>query len=234
MSRPVHHRPRRHPGKPLPLVLLPPLLRAARTTPLLGAAVTTVLLAGIPAALSANLRLTDGVLLIRVATVLIALGAAFLLDDPAARTTEVAPTPRLLLHGLRALVTITITGTVWAAVLLLGRSAIAPEERVLLPESGLALEAGSLLLSVLMLAAAGLRVTAGTGGGLVAAPGAVLLLLTAMLLPLPDGVELFPQPLSPAWEPSRQLWAGIAGLAAIATGLLLREPRRQRRSPRVA
>ncbi|MEV0371124.1 hypothetical protein AB0I10_15035 [Streptomyces sp. NPDC050636] len=216
------------PGKPLPLVLLPPVLRAARTTPLLGAGLAAVLLVGIPAALSAHLRLTDGVLLMRVATVLIALGAAFMLDDPAARTTEVVPTPRLLLHGLRAFTAVITAGALWTAVLLLGRSAITGEERELLPEPGLALEAGALLLVVLMLASAGLKATAGIGGGLVAAPGAALLLLTAMLLPLPDGVALFPQPLTPEWGMSRQLWAGVAGIAVAVTGLLLREPRRQR------
>ncbi|MEW2082553.1 hypothetical protein [Streptomyces sp. NPDC005283] len=210
-------------------LLLPYALRSARTLPLLIAVTAAVLLLGVPALVSGGMRLIDVVLLIRSAAVLIAVGAAFLLDDPAARTTEVVPTPRWVVHGLRIFVALLGAAAGWATVLLLGAMAVNPDERPLLPQPGLTLEAAALLAMVIALAALGFRLStgngtgAGTGGGALAAPGVVMCVIVSVLLPLPEAVDPFAQPLSAGWDPSRRVWALVLCVAVVAAVALCRE-----------
>lgn len=210
-------------GRLWPL-LVPYVLRSSRTTPLLAAGAIGLLLVGVPAAVSGGLRLSDAVLLIRAGAVLLAVGAAFVLDDSAAATTEVTPVPRWLPRTLRAGVAVVSAAVIWAGVLVLGARAVGPDERDLLPWAGLTLEAAGLLAVVLALAALGVRLTAGTGGGTLAAPGAVLVVLLAALAPLPEGLQPFAQPLSKAWDSSRGVWAVLLVVAALAVVALIREP----------
>ncbi|GGS08356.1 hypothetical protein GCM10010269_54410 [Streptomyces humidus] len=211
------------PGRLWPL-LVPYVLRSCRMTPLLAAAVAGWLLVGAATAVSGGLRLSDAVLLIRAGAVLLAVGAAFVLDDSAAATTEVTPVPRWLPRALRTGVAVVSAGAGWLGVLVLGARAVGPEERGLLPWAGLTLEAAGLLAVVLALAALGLRLTAGSGGGALATPGALLLVVLAALAPLPEGLQPFAPPLSRAWGSSRAVWAVLLGVAASAVVVLIREP----------
>ncbi|MEU5599612.1 hypothetical protein [Streptomyces sp. NPDC020298] len=210
-------------ARPWPL-LLRYALRSSRTTPLLVSGSVALLLIGVPAAVSGGLRLTDAVLLIRAGAVLLAVGTAFMLDDPAAATTEVVPVPRWVPRAVRAAIAVVSVTAAWTGVLVLGVRAVAPAERDLLPGPGLALEAAGLLAAVLALAALGLRRTAGTGGGTLAAPGAVLCVLVPVPIPLPTGPQAFAQPLSADWGPSRRLWAVLLCAAAGTLIALIGEP----------
>ncbi|MFF4016738.1 hypothetical protein [Streptomyces sp. NPDC001843] len=210
-------------GRLWPL-LLPYALRSSRRTPLLVFGSVALLLVGVPAAASAGLRLSGAVLLIRAGAVLLAVGAAFVLDDPAAATTEVVPVPRWVPRAVRAAIAVVSVTALWTGVLVLGARAVAPEERDLLPGWGLTLEAAGLLAAVLALAALGLRRTAGTSGGTLAAPGAVLCVLVCVPIPLPTGLQPFAQPLSAGWDPSRRLWAALLCAAAGTLLALIGEP----------
>ncbi|WP_329411358.1 hypothetical protein OG802_16615 [Streptomyces sp. NBC_00704] len=204
--------------------LVPYVLRSARTTPLLVAGAVGWLLVSIPAAVSSGLRLSDAVLLIRAGAVLLAVGAAFVLDDAAAATTEVTPVPRWLPRTLRAGVAVVSVGLGWAGVLAGGARAVGPDERGLLPWGGLTLEAAGLLALVLALAALGLRRTAGSGGGALATPGVLLAVVLAVLAPLPEWSQPFALPLSRGWDPSRGVWAALLAAAALTVVVLFREP----------
>ncbi|MEU8033518.1 ABC transporter [Streptomyces sp. NPDC049099] len=202
--------------------LIPYAVRATRIAPLAIAAAAALLLTGGPA-LAGGMRMTDVVLLMRAAAVLIAVGAAFVLDDPAARTTEVVPVPRWLPRAVRGALAVLCAGCAWAGVVVCGTYATNPDERPLLPAGGLTLEAVALFSLVLALAALGVRLTPG-GGGALAAPGTVLCVLVAVLLPLPDAARPFAQPLSQAWDTSRWTWAVVLCAAAGTAVALCREP----------
>ncbi|MGC9541753.1 hypothetical protein [Streptomyces sp. UG1] len=209
--------------------LLPYALRSSRTTPLLVSGALALLLVGVPATVSGGLRLTDAVLLIRACAVLLAMGTAFMLDDPAAATTEVVPVPRWVPRTLRVAIALVAVVVGWTGVLVLGTWAVAPQARELLPGPGLTLEAAALFATVLALAALGLRLTAGTGGGMLAAPGAVLCVMLAVLMPLPARLQPFAQPLSAGWNSSRWLWTALLCAAAVAVTALFREPSPKRK-----
>ncbi|MEU4876237.1 hypothetical protein [Streptomyces sp. NPDC021608] len=210
-------------GRPWSL-LLPYVVRSCRTAPLLVAGAVGWSLVGVPAAVQGALPLGDTVLLIRAGAVLLALGAAFVLDDSAAAVTAVTPVPRWLPRALRAGVAVSSVGVGWAGVLAVGARAVGPDERRSLPWAGLTLEAAALLAVVLALAALGLRLTAGRGGGELATPGAVFVVVLAALAPLPDGLRPFAQPLSGTWDSSREVWAALLAGAALTAVVLIREP----------
>ncbi|MER6786406.1 hypothetical protein ABT330_17600 [Streptomyces sp. NPDC000658] len=210
-------------GRLWPL-LVPYVLRSSRATPLVAAGAVAWLPVGVPAAVSGGLPLSEAVLLIRAGAVLLAMGAAFVLDDSAAAMTEVTPVPRWLPRALRVGVAVVSVGAGWTGVLVVGARAVGPDERELLPWAGLTWEAAGLLAVVLALAALGLRLTAGRDGGALATPGAVLVVVLAVLTPLPDGLQPFAQPLSKAWGPSRGVWAALLGVAALTVVVLIREP----------
>ncbi|MFE7117575.1 ABC transporter [Streptomyces sp. NPDC057654] len=207
-----------------PLTIL--TVRATRTAPLAVAAAAALLLSGGPA-LAGGLEMTDVALLMRSGAVLLALGSAFILDDPAARTTEVVPVPRWLPRALRAALAVLVTGAAWGGVVALGTLATTPAERPLLPAGGMTLEALALLALALALAALGLRLTPGSGGAL-AAPGMVLCVLAAVLLPLPDSAQPFAQPLSPGWDTSRWTWTVLLCATTATAAILCREPSAKR------
>jgi hypothetical protein len=198
--------------------LLRPSLRLAPRTPLLLSGFVGLATAAAPVVVGAELGLPDGAMLSRVGAVAVALGAGFALDDPAAPTTVVVPVPRLLQRAVRAVPVFMAACAIWVAVAALARLAVAPEARGLFPWGGLALEAAALVVISLALAARGLPFTEGEHGAMVAAPGLVLLVIAAMLLP--DQAALFVPPGHPHWASSHHVWAVLLGVGAVA-GVLL-------------
>jgi hypothetical protein len=209
--------------------LLRPDLRATRTLPLLGAGAVGVAAPACPALFSAHVQPDAAAVLLRIATVLTAIGLSCLLDDPAARTTVVVPVPRALRSGLRMTVGLLLFTLFWATSATLARLGVPPDARHSLPLGGLALEGLTLAAGTLALALFGLRRSALGAGSLIAAP-ALTFFVTAALF-LPPGLELFPAPGDPDFSGATLRWAVLLLLSVLACAAQLRdEPRAKRRS----
>lgn len=198
--------------------LLPASLRSAPRLPLLLGGLIGLLTAAVPVLLRTDLGLPDAAMLSRVGAVAVALGAGFALDDAAAKSTVVVPVTRLVQQAVRAAPVFVAGCTTWVAVAALARLAVAPESRALFPWGGLALEAVALVVISLALAALGLHFTEGEHGSMVAAPGTLLLAITAVLLP--DRTALFLPPEHPYWAAVHQVWAVLLVAGLIAGALL--------------
>ncbi|MFE3906342.1 hypothetical protein ACFXPY_40375 [Streptomyces sp. NPDC059153] len=185
-----------------------------------------LLTAAAPALLHAGLGLPNVAMLSRVAAVTVALGASFALDDPAARTTVVVPVSPVVQRAVRAVPVFAIGLTMWAVAAATARLALAQETRPLFPWGGLAMEAAALVAISLALAALGLRFTEGEHGSMVAAPGILLLVITAALLP--ERTALFLPPGHPYWAAAHQVWAGLLVVGLTAGTLLARDTARRR------
>jgi hypothetical protein len=210
--------------------LLGPDLRAARTLPLLGAGVVGVAGTGCPALFSAHVQPDAAALLLRIATVLTAIGLACLLDDPAARTTVVVPVSRGLRSGLRMALGLLVFGLFWGASAGLARLGVAADARQSLPVGGLAVEGLTLAVGTLALALFGVRRSALGAGSLVAAPAVTLFVAAALFLP--EGLELFPVPGDPNWSDATLRWSVLLVVALAGCAAQLRdEPRAKRTSP---
>ncbi|MET9832153.1 ABC transporter [Streptomyces sp. NPDC006385] len=209
--------------------LLGPDLRAARTLPLLGAGAVGVVGTGCPALFSAHVQPDAAAVLLRIATVLTAIGLACLLDDPAARTTVVVPVSRGLRSGLRMAVGLLAFGLFWGASASLARLGVAADARQSFPVGGLAVEGVTLAVGTLALALFGMRRSAPGAGSLVAAPALTLFVVAALFLP--HGLELFPVPGDPDWSDATLRWAVLLVFALAGCAAQLRdEPRAKRAS----
>ncbi|MFI6933119.1 ABC transporter [Streptomyces sp. NPDC050287] len=210
--------------------LLGPDLRAARTLPLLGAGVVGVVGTGCPALFSAHVQPDAATVLLRIATVLTAIGLACLLDDPAARTTVVVPVSRGLRSGLRMAVGLLVFGLFWSASASLARLGVEADARQLFPVGGLAVEGLTLAVGTLALALVGVRRSALGAGSLVAAPAVTLFVVAALFLP--EGLALFPVPGDPNWSDATLRWSVLLVVALVGCAAQLRdEPRAKRTSP---
>jgi hypothetical protein len=159
-------------------LLTPATLRAGQWLPVLPAGALALLAvelaAGTPQA---------GLVALRSAAVALALGAAFLLDDPAAELLGCSPTPLWSRRLPRIGVPLPLLGLLWAAVL--GRSGLAA-----IPVGDLTLELAGMLTVTLALAACAGRYTGDGMGGRAGGPGLLV------LVPL-------------AWQ--ARMWAGLPG-----------------------
>ncbi|MGN5635607.1 hypothetical protein [Streptomyces sp. AC154] len=199
-------------------VLFRSSLRAMPKTPLALGGLVGLLTTAAPALLHAGLGLPDVAMLSRVAAVAVALGAGFVLDDPAARTTVAVPVSRMTQRGVRAVPALVLAMAMWVVAAAAARTTLPQDTRPLFPWGGLAAEAAALVALSLALAAVGLRFTEGERGSLVAAPGILLLVITLVLLP--DGAALFLPPGHTSWATVHRVWAGLLP-AALAGGALL-------------
>ncbi|MFI1360360.1 hypothetical protein ACH4TV_43300 [Streptomyces sp. NPDC020898] len=207
--------------------LAPPALRSARLLPLaigtaLGSAVAVA-----PTLAGVELEAHDVVLLLRCSMVVMALGVAFVLDDPTGRTTEAVPVPRAWVSLLRCLAAVAVLGAAWAVQLAVAPLAVPAEARAALPMASLTLEPLALAAWALVLGSLGARFTAEGSGGILAGPGMILMAIAAMLLP--EEAALFTQPQSEGWERSHWIWTALLATGTLGLGLLLREPRNRGR-----
>lgn len=164
----------------------------------------------------------------RLAAVCGAAGVAFVLDDPAERTTTaVVPVPLRLRRGLRVLPAIPLAAAWWAALLLVVRDRLDPALWAGLPVRDLSLEAAGLLAVTVALAAAGLTATAERSGSVFAIPALLLGLLMAQTI-LPARLVLFAEPGSGAWTASHQRWAMLLGIAVAGFLLAGHDPAHRR------
>jgi hypothetical protein len=211
--------------------LLRPMAHAMKWGPLLIAAGLGLAVVAVPAVLS--VRLTAGHLttLLRIAAACGALGVAFLLDDPATRTTPTVPTSRLVRHAVRAAIALPVAGVWWAATLTVATIGVQPAVTAALPRTALTLEAAALVAAALVLAASGLRFAADGTAGPLAAPA--LLMLLAIVWFMPYRVALILGPADPHWASAHRRWAVLLIAAVIGFVWASRDPSPRRRRLRL-
>ncbi|GGO87047.1 ABC transporter [Wenjunlia tyrosinilytica] len=197
----------------LVVALLAPTWRTLPWAPLAAGGTLGLALVGAPALLPLTLPPVVLVDLVRVAALSGALGAAFLLDDPAGHTTGAVPTPRLLRHSLRTALLLPLAAGWWVAVLAVAR--LAPASGAGLPYGALTVEAAALTACSVACAAGVLRWGGGTAAGSTAGPAVIV--LSASLAAVPHRYRLFVAVDDPHWaDVHRYGWAGL--LAAAVCG----------------
>jgi hypothetical protein len=207
--------------------LLRPTARAMRWRPFLAAAGLGLAVVAVPAAGSVVLTGHDLVTLMRIAALCGALGATFLLDDPATRSLAAVPAGRALRYAVRAGLALPALAAWWAAVLAITVAGTGEE----FPTAGLRLPGTTLEAAAILALALGLAVLAGRGadGTGSTAAGAGLLLLTTGIALLPERAALFVVPDDPRWRTVHGWWALLLATAVVTSVCAAREPLSRRR-----
>jgi hypothetical protein len=195
------------------VALLRPTAYAIRWAPPLAAAGFGLALVAVPSVMAVVLSVEDLTALLRIAAIAGALGAAFLLDDPATGSTAVAPTSRLVRHLARVGIAVPVFGLWWGSVIAVTHAGAEDGVRNTLPLSGLTVEAAAILALAVALAAVAVRRSPDGTGAVVAAPG--LLVVLAVLRLLPERVTLFVVPDDPRWVASHDRWAMLLAVAFV-------------------
>ncbi|MER6127056.1 ABC transporter [Streptomyces sp. NPDC001795] len=165
---------------------------------------------------------THGLMVLRTGALALALGLAFLLDDPARHTTAVVPTRRVVRTGLRMALVAPLAALSWTAALLLVPGEMRP------PVGAVTLEVATLIALALTGAMAAVRFTDEPRPG-----GAVtvsLLAGTVFALLLPGRWELFSEVDASDWAAAHQRWAALLTLTLPVGAALLPEPIRRYRA----
>ncbi len=195
-------------------VLLGPLASAVRWQPLLGA----VGLAGLLLVLTAEDLDADGpaVLALRGVAALLALGAAFVLDDEAADTLASSPSTLAWRRSQRVVIVVALAGPAWALALLAVKWLGAEP-----PVAGLTLELAALLALSVACAAGIAHRGHPENSGVLATPLVVGIVLAAFRLPQKWALLVSP---GPAWEAAHQRWAVLLTLSVAVVLLCNRDP----------
>jgi hypothetical protein len=195
-----------------------PLLRstahAITWRPVAAGAVLGLVILLVPEALTARLTGAHLTTLARIAAICVALGAAFLLDDPAARSTPTVPTPRLARNLVRITLAVPAVALWWTLTLGLAKRIGHHAAAAHLPVAALTLEAATLVAAALALAALAQRRTTDGNTGVIAAPAVLLLAAVAWLLPAPAALIL--RPTDPHWTASHYRWTVLLAAALVA------------------
>ncbi|MET8098892.1 ABC transporter [Streptomyces sp. NPDC005236] len=161
--------------------------------------------------------------LLRSSALALALGLAFLLDDPARHTTAAVPVRRPVRTGLRLGLVVPFTAVCWTAALFLVPAKGRP------PVGAITLEAAAVVVLALASALVAVRYSEAGEPGIAISAGLVGAFFAAALL-LPERWELFVGPSDPHWDDAHRRWAGVLAVAALAGACSLAEPLRRRRT----
>ncbi len=204
----------------LAVQLIRPVARAVPWRALLAGGTLGLLAAALPRLAGGEVTPWAGVTALRAAALCGALGAAFLLDDPARRTTAAVPVRRALRHALRYALLLPLAAAWWTAALLL-----VPEGAR--PPGDVTVEAATAL--ALALAGASFAVRRRDAARPGQAAGAFLL-VAAVLAPLLSPAEwaLFTAPDDPRWADAHGRWTLLLGAALLAVAVCCAEPVRRR------
>jgi len=153
------------------------------------------------------------VLVLRVAALLVCMGAAFVLDDATEDTISHVPSPLLLRRALRVALLLPLAAAIWLFLVNLAGD-VAPRDGGPLPIGDITLEAGTLLVTAL--AAACVGSPSDRLGGIVAAP--ILLAIVAAALFLPGNFKIIIPVGDPRWANVHNSWR-IA--LAVALGIFV-------------
>ncbi|WP_343243918.1 ABC transporter [Streptomyces sp. SID13726] len=197
----------------------------ARTLPwrAVGAgAVVGLLVVGFPRLVSSPPDAWLGLNLLRAAALVLALGLAFLLDDPARQLTTPVPTRRWVRAGLRVALVAPLAAVWWAAVLALVPAPSRP------PVGAITLEAVTTAALALALASVAVRFTdEPEPGPSIAATLLTVALLAALLVPA--RWDLFVPAGDPDWQAAHGRWAVLLAGAVVVWGVCMPEPLRRGR-----
>ena len=208
------------------LLALRPTLRAMPWLPLLGSAASAGVAMWLidPAA-------GDGRALValRVTAFLLALGAAFALDDPASTTLAGSPSPLAVRRSHRVLPASAAWALCWGAAV--GGTAVAADSTPLgLPT----LEAAGMLALALAFAAVAGPHTPDGRGGVVAGPALTIAMLGILMVQYryPRWATMFAlSPAMPEWDGERLRWTALLAGAIAALIAASLDPFRARRRP---
>ncbi|MFD7134204.1 ABC transporter [Streptomyces sp. NPDC059894] len=161
-----------------------------------------------------------GLVLLRLVALSGALGLAFLLDDPARRTTGTTPLGRPLRAGLRLALAVPLVALWWTTVLLLIPASARP------PLGPATVQAAATAASALALATVAVRFTSAAEVG---RRTAIRLGTAAALVALvPARWGLSATPGEPWWEATQLRWALLLAVALATTAACTPEPLRRR------
>lgn len=202
--------------------------RAIKWAPIGVATGLGLLIAVLPTALITKLTGAQLIELLRISATCGALGAAFLLDDPAARSTPTVPTPRLSRNIVRAAVTVPAAVLWWTATLTIAGAVASASAAAVLPTGALVLETAALVSVGLAMAAIAQRYATDGDIGVIAAPA--MLILATITWFLPHRIALLVAPTDPQWAAAHHRWVGVLGIAVAVFLWASRErtPRRER------
>ncbi|WP_306956040.1 ABC transporter [Streptomyces sp. B4I13] len=182
---------------------------------------------GLSLLLASTARLPDrapdpelGRLVLRLTALAGALGLAFLLDDPARRTTAATPVGRAYRAALRMALAAPLAALWWTAALLL---VPAPSLPGLTPAT---VEAAATACAALALATLAVRFTetAEVGRGAAVRLGVA----AGVTLLVPDRWGLLGTPADPWWQATQLRWAAVLALTLTLCATGTREPLRRR------
>ncbi len=198
-------------------VLLRPLRTAVRWQPLLGATVLVVVLL----AVKADDLHQDGtaLMVLRGVAALLALGAAFLLDDAAAVTLAASPTSMVWRRWHR-LLEAALVAVPWALAVLVVRSRGAEP-----PVPGLTLELVTLVMLALAAAGGITRWTEVSEPGVLAAPLLGGIVLASFRIPERWALLAWP---GPEWDAAHHRWGLLLAVALLVLPWCTRDPARRR------
>jgi len=202
-------------------VLLVPLARTMPWRTLGAAGAAGLLVAAAPRLLGDEPSDWPVLNMLRAAALALAVGLAFLLDDPARHTTTPVPVRRPVRQLLRALLVVPFTALFWTAAVLLVPAAVRP------PVGAVTLEAATTFALALALSAAAVRFREEPrpGAGVTAA-----LLTGAVLSPLllPDRWALIVAVQDERWAAAHERWGVLLAAASVVWGMCGMEPLRRR------
>ena len=200
--------------------LLRPTARATSWVPVAVGAALGLAIVLVPEALTTKLTGTQLTDLLRIAATCLALGAAFVLDDPATRSTPTVPTSRLARNLIRAVIALPATALCWAVTLGLAKATAHHQAAGNhsaawnLPAAALTLEAATLVATAVALAAMTARFNSDGNTGVFTAPA--VLLLVAVIWFLPHRLAIVVPPGDPHWTAAHHRWAVLLAVALIA------------------
>ena len=161
------------------------------------------------------------VLVLRVAALLVCMGAAFVLDDATEDTISHLPSPLLLRRALRVALLLPLVAATWFLLVYLAGD-VAPRDGGPMPVGDITLEAATLLATALAAACIGARVTSDRLGGVAAAP--ILLAVIAVALFLPGNYKLIVSVGDPRWANVHDTWRMALTVAVVVFVYVNRSP----------
>ncbi|MFI8088231.1 ABC transporter [Streptomyces sp. NPDC086080] len=209
------------PGPGLVRVLLRPVVRTVPWRMIAAGGGLGLLFAAWPRLMGEEANGQAALTALRASALAFALGAGFLLDDPARHTTAAVPTRRALRHALRLALLLPVAALWWTAALLLAPERIRP------PVADITVEAATIL--AIALTGAALAVRRGDS----ARPGqavAGFLLGSAILAPLlgPESWALFAGAGDPRWPAAHDRWTVLLCAVLLTGAASATEPVRRR------
>jgi hypothetical protein len=157
----------------------------------------------------------DQILTLRIGMLLLAIGAAFVLDDPTDDTTAHLPVTRALRRGLRVALTLPAVVLGWQLLMVVARRSSV--DHVPFPTGALTWELAAILAAGFALAVLAAPFAPDRMGGVAAGPA--LVAGFALAFALPHRFAVFSGgPLEPRWVGAHDVWRWVflAGVAAFA------------------